>query len=415
MATHQSTVAVAAGAAAAVASAHDDDACVQPDVVTSSNNNTEEFTLLFDEEEYQYLRKRYLEKRVNTHVALPHSGMRLRRQTKRAAIECNSPGYRALRDEIRRRCLDCAKKNQEIYCLLRQLAEWETKQGRFPTLKTKSSEKEKDSNEVVEVIDLSNEDEREEHVIDVDTFIIEILLVKVKQEPHTAEVQDASEEGAFEGLIAPDPVVSDAVVEGGVVDNSAQPPIKDVLQPIMVEFKFRNWSEETKYDPVGVFRVPLLQDLESGFFSLPSGKGGKVESGKLGIEGTFYPPTDCESEKSVFDVVGNHFTGVIKFSDDGEAKLVLNLTWSERRNCFLRAIEEHDSSKLCSTKTTNLHEWVRRGGGLLSFACQGKHHSKPILLYTRLSEDQTGSNALALPIFLRHGVSQTGTVWNRCY
>jgi hypothetical protein len=379
---NQSPVVAADVADNAVASAEDDGAGVQPDFVTSTNNNTEECTLLFDEEEYQYLRKRYLEKRVNTNVALPHSGMRLRRQTKRAAIECNSPGYRALRDEIRQ--LDRAKKNQKIYCLLKQLAEWETKQGRFPTFNTKSSEKEKDNNEVVEVIDLSNKEERDEHVIDVDTFIIEILLVKVKQEPHTADDQeDASEEGAFEGPIAPDPVVSDAAIEGEVVDSNEQPPITDVLEPIMVEFKFRHWSEETDYGPIGVLRVPLLQDLESGFFSLASGK--------LGIEGTFYKST------SNFDEVCDHFTGVIKCGDHGEAMLVLDLTWSEGRNRLVRATGKHDSSKLCSW-TTNLHDWVRKAEGLIIFSCTGVRGLPWLGLYTVLSENQTGSNTLALSI-----------------
>jgi hypothetical protein len=386
----QSPVVVAAGTAAgadaAVASTEDDDAAVQPDFVTSTNNNTtEDFTFLFDEEEYQYLRKRYLQKRVHTHVALPHSGMRLRRQTKRAASECNSPGYRALSDIIQ--SLDRSKKNQEIYRLLKQLTEWETKQGRFPTFNTKSSEKEND--EVVEVIDLSNEYEREEHVIDVDTFITEILLVKVKQEPWTADDQeDASEEGAFEGPIAPNPVVSDPAIEGGLAHNNGKPPRKDVLQPIMVEFKFCCWSEDTDCNLIGVLHIPLLQDLKSGLFSLTSGK--------LGIEGTLYPTTEYESTSN-FDEVGDHFTGVITFGDHGEAMLVLDLTWSEGWHRFVRATGEHDWSKLCS-ETTNLHEWVRTAGGPIMFACQGKHHSKPILLYTFLSENQTGSNTLALPI-----------------
>jgi hypothetical protein len=124
-------------------------AAVQSDVVTYPSKNTEDF----DEHEYEYLRKRYLEKRVDTNVELPHSGMRLRRQTKRAAIECNSPGYRALRKEIE--CLERQKNSQEIYRLLKQLAQWETTQGHFPTIRGIENG---DNNDVVEVIDLSNED-----------------------------------------------------------------------------------------------------------------------------------------------------------------------------------------------------------------------------------------------------------------
>jgi hypothetical protein len=91
----QPHAAAAAGFAATAGAVH-------PDAVTSASNNTAESLLVFDKEEYQYLRKRYLEKRVDKNVELPHGGMRLRRQTKRLAIECDSPGYRALHEEIRR-------------------------------------------------------------------------------------------------------------------------------------------------------------------------------------------------------------------------------------------------------------------------------------------------------------------------
>jgi hypothetical protein len=93
---------------------------VQPDAVSSVSSNTAESLLVFDKDEYQYLRKRYLKKRVDKNVELPLGGMRLRRQTKRAAIECYSPGYRSLiHKEIRR--LGRHKKNWEIHSILKEL------------------------------------------------------------------------------------------------------------------------------------------------------------------------------------------------------------------------------------------------------------------------------------------------------
>jgi hypothetical protein len=47
--------------------------------------------LLFDESEYEQLRKHYLEKKQYRDATLPHNGMRLRRQVRPAIIDSNTP------------------------------------------------------------------------------------------------------------------------------------------------------------------------------------------------------------------------------------------------------------------------------------------------------------------------------------
>jgi hypothetical protein len=59
---------------------------------TASTEKPETVTgLLFDESEYEQLRKHYLEKKQYRDATLPHNGMRLRRQVRPAIIDSNTP------------------------------------------------------------------------------------------------------------------------------------------------------------------------------------------------------------------------------------------------------------------------------------------------------------------------------------
>jgi len=126
----------------------------------------------FDETEYQALRQRYLEKRVRTNVELP-GGRCLRTQTAAPVIEINTPGYRELHGEIKR--LERQSNHAAIYVLLQRLAQWDMRRlAKFPTVS------EKNKNGVVEVVDLTVDDEEDRQIIDVDKYILEeVLLLKV--------------------------------------------------------------------------------------------------------------------------------------------------------------------------------------------------------------------------------------------
>jgi len=109
----------------------------------------------FDETEYQKLRQRYLEKRVRTNVELP-GGRVLRTQTAAPVIEINSPGYRALRNEIKR--LERQNDHTAIYTLLHRLAQWDMRRlAQFPTRQEEVGEDSSDA-------ETTDEDEEFEEV-----------------------------------------------------------------------------------------------------------------------------------------------------------------------------------------------------------------------------------------------------------
>ena len=127
----------------------------------------------FDEEEYATLRRHYFDPVVVENVQLG-GGRVLRRQTRPPRIECASPGFRALRGEI---CaLEKAGEHARIWHLLRQLRAWEERPpslgGALPPCLRGTS----DDDGAQEVIDVSDEHQ----IIDVDSFITDVLLVDVR-------------------------------------------------------------------------------------------------------------------------------------------------------------------------------------------------------------------------------------------
>lgn len=155
-------------------------------------------TAAFDEQEYNELRKHYMEPVVTSNAELA-MGQRLRRQTRPPRIEQNGRGWKKLRKRLK--ALEKAQDYQEIYRLLRQLRELELCPpglgGHMPeALRSGACS----SGEVAEVIDLSDE----AVIIDVDSYIIEVLLVKVvKPDParsstHVIPAKQEPEEEAAE-------------------------------------------------------------------------------------------------------------------------------------------------------------------------------------------------------------------------
>lgn len=129
--------------------------------------------VVFDEEEYVTLRRHYMEPVVTANAELA-MGQRLRRQTRPPRIQQEGPGWRDLRKRIRQ--LEKQGAREEIFSLLHELREWELRPpalgGSVPNaLRTAGA----DTSGVTEVIDISDE----ATIIDVDSYIIEMLLVKV--------------------------------------------------------------------------------------------------------------------------------------------------------------------------------------------------------------------------------------------
>jgi len=135
---------------------------MEPDAVFSGSGNA----TTFDAEDYLRLRDRYLLPRVRENAELA-GGMRLRRQT--AASIIDGPGYAKLRATIR--TLETEGDQGRIYRLLSALRDWEIRgsgamprgEGGVPV----------GPGEVVEMIDLTKE---EQEVIDIDTYIADVLL-----------------------------------------------------------------------------------------------------------------------------------------------------------------------------------------------------------------------------------------------
>ena len=98
--------------------------CIRDSPDAVSSNVDVPWEPLYDEAEYKELRKRYLEKLVRENVELP-GGMTIRRQTAKAVIDMKTPGYKSLKKEIV--MLERNDRHEEIFWLLKRLAQWEMK------------------------------------------------------------------------------------------------------------------------------------------------------------------------------------------------------------------------------------------------------------------------------------------------
>ena len=130
----------------------------------------------FDQREYDELRIHYFEPVVQHNVQLP-GGRVLRKQTSPPRIDQKGRGYDALRKQIAE--LEKKKDKVGVWHLLRQLRAWEM---RPPSLGGTALTGGAAQDGVNEVIDLSVEN----HAMDVDEFICDVLLtkvVKVKTDP----------------------------------------------------------------------------------------------------------------------------------------------------------------------------------------------------------------------------------------
>jgi len=148
--------------------------------------------LPFDEEEYAELRRHYMEPVTLNDADLATTRReRLRSQTRTARFEQNGPGWKQLRKRIK--TLQKAHAHQEIHRILRELRQWEIRPpGLGGTMPGSLSCGPSTRSEVTELIDVSGNDAE---VVDVDTYILDLLLVKeVKPDPegsssHTVAVK----------------------------------------------------------------------------------------------------------------------------------------------------------------------------------------------------------------------------------
>lgn len=143
----------------------------------------------FDQEDYTGLWHHYMDPVVvkNAELAM---GQRLRKQTRPARIENHGRGWAELRKQLK--LLQRQQAHGDIYRLLRQLRDWEICPpglgGNVPKALRGIGGGGASSSEVVEVIDISDETV----IVDVDTYIIEVLLVKeviVKQDLDSVPVK----------------------------------------------------------------------------------------------------------------------------------------------------------------------------------------------------------------------------------
>lgn len=163
----------------------------------------------FDQADYDELRKHYFERVVQHNVELP-GGRVLRKQTSPPRIEQDSRGFRELRKTIKG--LEKDKDHNQIYSLLRELRTWEerppTLGGALPSFMRGDS-----TEEVTEAIDLTVE----VYTIDVDTYIIDTLLVGVmtpKPDPdggmRMVPVSEPAPFAVADVAVKPEPVEADA-------------------------------------------------------------------------------------------------------------------------------------------------------------------------------------------------------------
>ena len=136
------------------------DTIVLPEHVKSTANAVPKF----DEKDYNTLYQRYLTPRIRENVQLA-GGMTLRRQYKGRIIDDQKTvGYKKLKSKID--ILLKKQNHEEVYVLLCQLRDWELNPMKVPDVFKDSIAASPCNNEVAELLDLSNDLERQ--CIDVD-------------------------------------------------------------------------------------------------------------------------------------------------------------------------------------------------------------------------------------------------------
>ena len=128
----------------------------------------------FDQQDYNMLRTHYFEPKVRKNEEIPN-GMQLRKRHAPAAIDGKTRGYKELKQQIQK--LEINNDDKGIYRLLKELRRFEV--SRTPISSFVRGDDDEDD-EVTEIIDLTGIlDDDDDGVIDVDTFIIDFLLVEV--------------------------------------------------------------------------------------------------------------------------------------------------------------------------------------------------------------------------------------------
>mmetsp|Transcript_26188 Transcript_26188/g.56211 ORF Transcript_26188/g.56211 Transcript_26188/m.56211 type:complete len:1361 (-) Transcript_26188:477-4559(-) len=151
----------------------------QPEIVTSNKSCVSNSTACnYDEDDYATLHQRYLMPRIRQKVALA-GGITLRRQCRGRVIDQKTRGFRMLRSKVD--ALLKKRNHGEVYRLLCQLRSWELDPRRVPAAFQDGSNRDDD---VTEILDLTKgeEDGSGNTCIDVDEYITDVLLVKVKKE-----------------------------------------------------------------------------------------------------------------------------------------------------------------------------------------------------------------------------------------
>ena len=128
----------------------------------------------FDQQDYNMLRTHYFESKVRKNEEIPN-GMQLRKRHAPATMDGKMRGYKELKQQIQK--LEINNNDKGIYRLLKELRRFEV--SRIPISSFVCGDDDEDD-EVTEIIDLTGIlDDGDDGVIDVDTFIIDFLLVEV--------------------------------------------------------------------------------------------------------------------------------------------------------------------------------------------------------------------------------------------
>jgi hypothetical protein len=137
-----------------------------PELVTSSGNHPSE-TALFDEQDFEELRQRYLLPRIQLNSELP-TGMTLRRTCRARLIDLKTPGFQRLRVRID----ELIKKNDklEVYRLLCQVRSYEIDPSRVPQVMQERNQ----DGDVTELFDLTQD--IDDDCLNVDEYITDVLL-----------------------------------------------------------------------------------------------------------------------------------------------------------------------------------------------------------------------------------------------
>ena len=367
----------------------------RPDIIPSATA-PEDGPSSFSVTEYQALRQRYLEKRVRTgrDAALP-DGIRLRRKIVQPAILNDTPGYKALKKQIHG--LERRKDHQEIFRLLYTLSEWQKSVNRpFPFVGDESDD---DQEKPVELIDLTDDQE----VIDVDAYILGVLLVKV------VKAESMDDERSSDTEDAPTPVIKqeqgdnlpkeahkDKSSQQEVLDMSSSPkepakkkqrqqnkkksPSKEKKKDtILFEFKFcsMNTDDDSEsnfedYEFAGVLNIPLLRDAKSGMLCIPPGDS--IVKGFLTrkIDKQASNGSDSETTKE------NFTARIVERTRDGQNMHHLYLGYTYQNGTLKKISPEgEDNATLTSLEYNtfdldlySLEDWARNAGGELVLDCR---------------------------------------------